>query len=520
MNKSTIAVITAALFLNIVMTAQSPAPAAAKPTPGGAKPGRPKPQTRGEKKETPVARGMHREDDAPARPKPKAPVRPTAADKEQFEAEMRVALIVAPKYGGSQLSPLRWTLADAAEMALEFERQGYKVRTIKNNEAYSENIRQALRSYAQLLEGRANATVAFVFTGHGFAIPEKGNYLVTTDLTEPGEVPLEERIVKESLSLDEVQRLMAATGAKRKVILIDACRNDPKAKSAGVTRSIEKFQEAEGFAIMLSTAPGSLSYEDPALQHGVFTHFVLEGMRGKAAGVDRFVTFLDLKRYVEDKVVSHTAAFDPIQKPMSLGESRGDFLLATAPALKEEEKPNMDVVRTMSSEDVVLSSSDLGKSLFVVRNGDILNLYDSSTLQPYAAGLKQTASGERFLRFEGMGPQNTQMHIVLETAGNAIRAARGRFGTPCPNGQICGDTPVELEGDPKLPAADLLKKCNFIQKGGTLLPRGWTERIVKAARGCETVAAAAVQFDQLRKVQWTTNFTLAEVLQRPGQLKR
>lgn len=499
----------AALFLPVTGAGQSSRPATPKPAKG------PAAQTGAAKKpadKAPVPRRVQREEEAAA--KPQAPARPAPADKEQFEAEMRVALIVAPKYGGSQLTPLRWTLADATEMAQELERQGYKVRIIKNNEAYAENIRQAFRSQALLLEGRPNATFVFVFTGHGFAVPEKGNYLVTTDLTEPGEAPLEQRIVNQSLSLEEVQRLMAATGVKRKVIFIDACRNDPNAKSAGVTRSIEKFQEAEGFSILLSTAPGSLSYEDPALQHGVFTHFLLEGMRGKAAGPDRFVTFLDLKKYVEDRVVSHTSSLDPIQKPMSLGENRGEFLIATAPALKEEEKPKLELAKAMSSEDVVLRSPELGKSFFVVRNQDILSLYDSSTLQPYVAGLKQTASGEGFARFEGMGPQNTLMHIVLETSGEAIKVVKGRFGPACPNDQICGQKPVELRGDPKLPADDLLKKCKLLLQSGSLIPQAWKLKLGNIARGCTTVAEAVAQFDQLRKVNWTTSFTLAESYRR------
>lgn len=178
------------------------------------------------------------------------------------------------------------------------ERQGYLVRVISTTEVSADNIRKALQDQKTLLDGSKQATLLFAFSGHGFQSAQGKNYLMTYGATSKDYEQM-------ALSVDEVQALMTASGARRKLILIDACRNDPDAKSTDTGRSFAQFQEAEGVAILLSTRPGGFSYEDPEINHGIFTYYVLEGLRGKAAGKDGFVTFSDLEKYVGRAVLAH-----------------------------------------------------------------------------------------------------------------------------------------------------------------------------------------------------------------------
>ncbi len=178
------------------------------------------------------------------------------------------------------------------------ERQGYLVRVISTTEVSADNIRKALQDQKTLLDGSKQATLLFAFSGHGFQSAQGKNYLMTYGATSKDYEQM-------ALSVDEVQALMTASGARRKLILIDACRNDPDAKSTDTGRSFAQFQEAEGVAILLSTRPGGFSYEDPEINHGIFTYYVLEGLRGKAAGKDGGVTFSDLEKYVGRAVLAH-----------------------------------------------------------------------------------------------------------------------------------------------------------------------------------------------------------------------
>src|SRR5579883_2175247 len=81
-----------------------------------------------------------------------------------------------------------------------------------------------------------------------------------------------------------------------------------------------------GLRVLYSTKPGTRSWEDDKLAHGVFTKFLIDGINGEAAGPDGLVTFFDLETYVREKVKE----FKPIQEPYegpSLGAA-GDFYIS------------------------------------------------------------------------------------------------------------------------------------------------------------------------------------------------
>jgi uncharacterized caspase-like protein len=63
----------------------------------------------------------------------------------------------------------------------------------------------------------------------------------------------------------------------------------------------------EGIAIFTASAAGEVSQEYPELGHGVFTYYLLEGMKGEAdLNNDYTVTINELMQYVEDQVKRKT----------------------------------------------------------------------------------------------------------------------------------------------------------------------------------------------------------------------
>src|SRR5262249_14598387 len=80
-----------------------------------------------------------------------------------------------------------------------------------------------------------------------------------------------------------------------------------------------------GIILLTSCKPGQKSLEDPDLGHGVFMHFLLEGLAG-AADIDNNgqVTIFDLYRYASKKTQAYTRKFDHAQSPGLKGESE-DF---------------------------------------------------------------------------------------------------------------------------------------------------------------------------------------------------
>ncbi len=218
------------------------------------------------------------------------------------------------------LPPLKYPAHDVMELAGILKREGYTVAFLQDSDATASRIRTRFRDLAKQLD-KGEGTFIFYFSGHGFQ-SGKENYLATYGTTIAN-------LASQGLPLSEVTTLLSDTGAKRRIAFVDACRNDPDAKSAGPTRSFGDLQDSEGMRILYSTAPGTVSYEDENLQHGVFSYFLMEGLKGKAANsLDGLITFDDLDAYVSREMRIYAIETGRIQKPYQLGEHNGDFFIA------------------------------------------------------------------------------------------------------------------------------------------------------------------------------------------------
>jgi hypothetical protein len=443
----------------------------------------------------------------------------TQNDKDTFEKETRVAVIIAPSYRDSGLATLRYTFADAVELKGELERQGYTVRVIPSTEATADGIRQTLTNQKTFLEGTSQATFIFAFMGHGFQDSHGQNYLMTYG-ADPNNMD------KEALSLDEVQSLINATGARRKVIFIDACRNVAGTRDAERPRTMADFKAAEGMAILLATKPGAYSYEDPELSHGVFTYFLLDGLRGKAAGKDGFVSFHDLSEYVERAVSTYAMKKDQAQKPLAtMKDVGGDFLLATAAAPKPEEvKPNA-TASEITSDAVLMRALSINKSFFVTLSDNSLSLIDSSNGQPFAIldehpdQLKDNAAMSKatYRWFAGDASNNNIVHIVAEVKGNELLHLWGRIGKPCPNDQPCASLPFPLlPGEVRDQKSSALKTAKKAFGLGALSHKT-TQTGVSLASKTETIQNTGLTADSREKFIWT-KFDLTNTTKVPAPI--
>lgn len=429
----------------------------------------------------------------------------TQNDKDTFEKETRSAIIVAPSYRDSGLATLRFTFADAIELKAELERQGYTVRVIPSTEATADGIRQSLANQKTFLEGTKQATLLFAFMGHGFEDGHGKNYLMTYG-ADPNNLD------KEALSVDEVQSLMSASGARRKVIFIDACRNVPGTRDAEKARTMADFKAAEGMAILLATKPGAYSYEDSDLSHGVFTYFLLDGLRGKAAGKDGFVTFHDLSDYVERSVSAYAMKKDQAQKPLAtLKDVGGDFLLATAAPPKPDEVKSIATASQVTSDAVVMRAVAINRAFFASLSDDSLVLIDTSTGQPFAIlsehseQLKDKAAMSKasYRWFAGNAPGDNVVHMVAEMKGNEMLHLWGRIGKPCPNDQPCSTAPYPLlPGEVRDQKAGALDKTKKVFSLGAL-SRKTAEKGVSLAAKTEVIQHSGLAADSRDKFVWT-----------------
>ena len=92
-------------------------------------------------------------------------------------------------------------------------------------------------------------------------------------------------------------------------------------------RYYKAFEETDGgIALLMSSKAEELSLEDHGLRQGVFTYYILQGLKGKAdVNSDFLVTVKELYSFVYSKVREYT---DNVQTPIITGDYDQDMPVA------------------------------------------------------------------------------------------------------------------------------------------------------------------------------------------------
>jgi formylglycine-generating enzyme required for sulfatase activity len=252
----------------------------------------------------------------------------------QAPAGKKYAVLVGVKtYEHSKLGELPYAENDVTELAELLGKHGYHV-TLLRSGAEDKNLRPTLANInarlAEVLEKcKRDDLVLVALVGHGLQFEKDakgdpgGAYFCPQDAR-----PLRQR--RETLlSLGKLYRELDESGAGVKLLLVDACRDDPSIPQA-VRRGVNGTSSPRppsGVAALFSCSAGESAWESPRLRHGVFFHYVLEGLRGKAA-VEGEVTWDGLQQYVRRQVARNAGRLiggDVRQTPaLSAGELAGE----------------------------------------------------------------------------------------------------------------------------------------------------------------------------------------------------
>lgn len=102
------------------------------------------------------------------------------------------------------------------------------------------------------------------------------------------------------INLKDALTQLGDCGAGARLVLVDACRNELKVRSRAL--QVKKEMVPEGVAALFSCKSGEFAHESERLKHGLFFHFVLQGLRGGAKNGRGEVTWSGLAEYVTEKV--------------------------------------------------------------------------------------------------------------------------------------------------------------------------------------------------------------------------
>ena len=233
------------------------------------------------------------------------------------------ALLVGVKNYGqrSGFNALQFTENDIEALAKVLIENGYSPRNVTvmtqtrglKEPALNPTDENIFHELDLILANRdASDSVVIAFAGHGVKFKD-----ATTSYFAPIDVDLGTR--KHLVSFDKVYQQLRKCPAQRKLLLSDACRNDPLSASARSAKSVTKPENEipPGSTVALfSCEAGQVAREDTDLKHGVFFHFVLEGLRGKADTRDGdangngngTVELTELASYTQKKVPDYVRA--------------------------------------------------------------------------------------------------------------------------------------------------------------------------------------------------------------------
>ena len=230
---------------------------------------------------------------------------------------------------------------DAEMIAKYFQSLGgvpsSNVRLLQDRNALRPDIDEALLSW--LPSYMTNDTVVIIYfsgqamvapTGEVLLVPYEGSSTATTKL----------------YPLKELESALSRLKAKQTILLFDGMvsklRRDSKAKAVG-----PRWELSGGNTIRLIGGEGfTKGLEDDTHRHGLFTYYLLRGLRGDAdTNQDRQVTLGEIASYVRQKVAwAAKSQFNVDQRPQMIpslksGDSAASLVLSKLAFIAGSERP-------------------------------------------------------------------------------------------------------------------------------------------------------------------------------------
>ena len=151
-------------------------------------------------------------------------------------------------------------------------------------------------------------TVLFYFSGHGVLEPNSQQAVLCLEDT------CKKELLETGLKLQELLKCLGNCAARQQLVWLDACHSggmtlrgargeqgterlvNPTSQLVEVLR--QRAAQSQGFYALLSCDQTQQSWEFPELGHGVFTYYLMRGLRGEAADAQGLIEADALYQYV------------------------------------------------------------------------------------------------------------------------------------------------------------------------------------------------------------------------------
>jgi uncharacterized protein YjbI with pentapeptide repeats len=246
----------------------------------------------------------------------------------------KVALIIGiDVYKDKNLYSLPFCKRDATDLSRLLSGLGYSIFRNEpiigsklDEELGSLQIRKSIIDF--FLEAAVSDILLFYYSG--YCIPWSDDVFLSNPQVDP------RRPMIDGFSFSDLTKMIVTCRSKRIVSIIDACysgsadlsKKTIKAKSAEVSSShgrssfdktVQKISASEGRYFMLSSQPYSKSYSSQKLTNSIYTHYLIDGLRGNAADMNGNVTPESLHMYIYSKI-TEVSGYPPIFKAQAAGK--------------------------------------------------------------------------------------------------------------------------------------------------------------------------------------------------------
>jgi uncharacterized caspase-like protein len=180
--------------------------------------------------------------------------------------EPRAALVIGNSAYAS--SPLANPVNDAEAVAALLEKRNFKVTLLKN--ADLQKMEAAIEIFGQSLG--SGGVGLFFYAGHGMQI-EGQNYLIPVG----AQIENERDVKFNALNVGKVLGKMEDAGNRLNLVFLDACRDNPFARSfRTATTGLAQMDAPSGTLIAYATAPGKLAADGVDSSNSIYTRYLIE----------------------------------------------------------------------------------------------------------------------------------------------------------------------------------------------------------------------------------------------------
>ena len=276
-----------------------------------------------------------------------------------FSAQAAQASRIALVIGNSayRSAALKNPANDAADMARALEKLGFSVEVEIN--VNQREMEEAMRRFGHRL--RNGATGLFYFAGHGMQLKGR-NYIIPIGAA----ITAEPDVKYEAVDAGRVLSYMEDAGNPLNIVILDACRDNPFARSfRSYSRGLAKMDAPVGSILAYATAPGDVAADGNG-RNGVYTAALLQHLRTPGLKIEEV-----FKRVRIDVVRASTRK----QIPWESSSLMGDFYFNPVNE-RISPSPSVSGVRpkTPEASKSVASPSPTSEGEVVAREGRFLKM--------------------------------------------------------------------------------------------------------------------------------------------------